>query len=122
MTKQRSKVADYLVYLAVRLVICILSILSYETACRLAGLLARLVYRIDRRHRLVADENLRYAYGDTMTAVQRDQTIRAVYLHFCTLLIELIHMTRRLQVHRWKEYGELIGGGEQMKGMISGKP
>lgn len=122
MSKERSKGKDYLVYLAVRLVLCVISILSFESACRLAGLFAWLVHRLDRRHRLVADENLQHAYGEAMTPEQRERTIRAVYTHFCTLLIELIHMPRRLQVHTWKKYGELIGGGEQMKAMISGKP
>ena len=56
MAKARSRIVDYLVYLAIRIVIALVQALPFSTACRLAEWLAGLAYRIDRRHRLVADE------------------------------------------------------------------
>src|SRR5439155_3136133 len=65
------------------------------------------IYRIDGRHRSVADDNLRHAFGDALTDKQRDKLIREVYRHFCRLLIEIIHLPRRLQIHNWRRHLEL---------------
>ena len=65
---------------------------------------------------------LRHAYGDAMTAEQRDATVRAVYVHFCTLLIELIHLSRRLHPRTWKRYAELVGGDKILGAMLSDRP
>ena len=59
MSKPRSAVADYAVYLAVRVVLCVVQMLTLPAARRLAGVLAWLAYHLDRRHRLVADDNLK---------------------------------------------------------------
>src|SRR5689334_9876452 len=95
MAKERSRVADYAVYLVVRVVICVIQTLSYPAACKAAKWLAWLAYHLDKRHRRVADDNLRHAFPD-LDAVRRDKLVRAVYLHFCTLLIEIIHVPRTL--------------------------
>src|SRR5438876_585599 len=102
MTKKRSKTADFAIYLVIRFIVCIIQLLPYETARKLSRGLAWLVYKVDKRHRLVADENLRHAYGDTMTPEERDRMIRNIYAHFCGILIEIIHLSRRLHTHNWK--------------------
>jgi len=43
MSKPRSKTADYLVYLLVRIVVCVLQTLSHRTACTVAAGLAWLI-------------------------------------------------------------------------------
>jgi lauroyl/myristoyl acyltransferase len=53
MGKERSRFADYFVYLAVRFVVCVIQTLSYEAACKAARGLAWLAYRVDKRHRLL---------------------------------------------------------------------
>ena len=64
MSKPRSKLADFAVYLAVRVIVCFLQALSFRAACKVADGLAWLAYQVDRRHRLVALDNLRHAFGD----------------------------------------------------------
>src|SRR5947209_422262 len=98
MSKPRSTVADYAVYLVVRLFVCFVQTLSFNAACGFSACLAWLAYRIDRRHRAVADENLRHAFPGRWNDAERDQLIRHVYRHFCRLLIEIIHLPRRLHV------------------------
>ncbi len=122
MSRSRSRVADYAVYLLVRVIVCLVQVLSYEQARRLARALAWLVHRADRRHRLVADENLRHAYGDRLDARQREQTVREVYEHFCTVLVEIIHLPRRLHATNWKRYAELRGGDRLVAALLSGRP
>jgi KDO2-lipid IV(A) lauroyltransferase len=122
MSRPRSRVTDYLVYLAVRLFVCLVQTLSLQAACRLAGYLAGLLYRIDRRHREVARENLAHAFGDQLSEAQRDALVRAVYRHFCRLLIEIIHLPRRLNIHNWRRYVTLPAAKELADCLLSGRP
>jgi Kdo2-lipid IVA lauroyltransferase/acyltransferase len=121
MAKERSPVADYAVYFLVRVVICLIQMLSYTAAFNTAKLLAWLIYRVDKRHRQVADDNLRHAFPD-LDAVQRDRKVRAVYLHFCTLLIEIIHLPRKLHPTNWRRHLDLKGGGKLVSALLSGRP
>jgi KDO2-lipid IV(A) lauroyltransferase len=122
MSRQRSKAADYLVYLLVRLVVAVLQALSSGAARRLAHGLAWLAYRVDRRHREVALDNLRHAFGDSLTPAQRDEMVRQVYRHFCTLMVELVHLPRRLHPTNWHRSLELVGGRHIVGALLSGRP
>ena len=62
--KVRRPWLDYLVYLAVRLVVAFAQMLSIEQSYALARAIAWLMYRVDARHRAVGLENLKMAYGD----------------------------------------------------------
>ena len=97
-------VADYAVYLVVRVVVCVIQTLSLPAAVRLADGLAWLLYHVDRRHRLVADDNLRHAFPGDIDDAERDRLVRAVYRHFCTLLIEIVHLPRQLHPTNWRRY------------------
>jgi KDO2-lipid IV(A) lauroyltransferase len=122
MSKPRSPLADYLVYLVVRVVVCVISVLSFPAACRLAGGLAWLLYRVDRRHRLVAEDNLRHAFPDLPDGQRRDDVVRAVYRHFCTLLIEIVHLPRRLHPNNWRQFLEMENGERIVGALLSGRP
>src|SRR5262249_54071025 len=92
----------------VRAIVCLLQAISFPAACRFAGLLAWLIYRLDRRHRLVADDNLRHAFPE-LDARRRDDLVRAVYRHFCTLLMEMVHLPRKLHASNWRNQLDLDG-------------
>jgi KDO2-lipid IV(A) lauroyltransferase len=122
MSKPRSKVVDYAVYLAVRLLVSVIQALPLEAGCRLAAGLAWLAYHVDRRHRLAADDNLRHAFPGEYDDRQRDQIVRAVYRHFCTMLVEMIHLPRKLHPNNWRRYLHLASGPEIVGGLLSGRP
>jgi KDO2-lipid IV(A) lauroyltransferase len=120
--KKRSRVADYLVYLAVRILVCIIQALPFETACLAARLLAWLVYKIDKRHRLVAIENLQKAFPGQHTDAEIDTMVRGVYRHFCTLLIEIAHMPRRYHLHNYKRHIVVRALPGLSELLLSGRP
>jgi KDO2-lipid IV(A) lauroyltransferase len=122
MSKPRSRAADYAVYLVVRLVVCVIPALSLSAARRLAAALAWLVYHVDRRHRLVAHDNLRHAFPELAADERRrDALVRAVYRHFCNLLMEMIQLPRVLHPTTWKRYLALPRG-PLPAAMLSGRP
>ena len=94
MANQRSRVADYTVYLLVRVLICIIQALSWGWALALARGLGWLAYRIDRRHRLIAAENVRHAFPD-LDDQAVDRLVRASYLHLTTMLVEMVRPAGR---------------------------
>jgi KDO2-lipid IV(A) lauroyltransferase len=96
MAQKRSRAADYAVYLVVRIMVCIVQTLSWDKALTLARGLAWLAYRIDRRHRLVAIDNLRHA-SPQLDAAAIDRLARASYLHFATMVVEMMRLPRVLR-------------------------
>jgi KDO2-lipid IV(A) lauroyltransferase len=121
MSKPRSRVADYLVYIAVRCVVCVLQSLSFRAATRFADFLAWLAYHVDRRHRQVADGNLRHAFPE-LNDRQRDRRVRQVYRHFCGLLLDIVQLPRVMGIHTWRRHMELIGGKVVVEGLLSNRP
>jgi KDO2-lipid IV(A) lauroyltransferase len=122
MARKRSRLADFLVYLVLRVLIALIQFLSAESAGRLARAVAWLIWRLDKRHRQVADENLRHAYGEQMSAAERERVIRDVYVHFCTLLTELFQLPRRMHLRNWKRHVELVGARPLLTTLLSGRP
>jgi KDO2-lipid IV(A) lauroyltransferase len=122
MAKERSVVADYAVYLAVRLLVCVLQLLSLSACRRLADALAWLAYHVDRRHRRVALDNLCHAFPDQYTEAERQRLVRRVYRHFCRVLVEIVHLPRVLHPENWRRYVTLEGGERLVDGLTSGRP
>jgi KDO2-lipid IV(A) lauroyltransferase len=103
MARKRSAALAYLVYLAVRALICIAQAVPSRLLLPLAGPLAWLVYLLDRRHRVVATENIRHAFPH-LTPGQVDGMVRATYLHFVTVLLEVAQMPRVLTSRSLSEH------------------
>lgn len=122
MSRQRSRLADYAVYLVVRLLVCLIQALSLNAARKLSAGLAWLAYRIDRRHREVALDNLRKAYPGQFSDSALDRMVCAVYQHFCSVLVEIIHLPRRLHPENWRDHIELAGGRRMVDCLLSGRP
>ncbi len=103
MARQRGIALNYLVYLLVRALICVVQALPWEGALALARGLARLAYRLDRRHRLVAADNLRHAFPGLGEAAV-DRLVRATYEHFVTVAVEMTRLPRVLRRDNYKQY------------------
>lgn len=100
----KRRVVDFLIYLVVRTVVCVLECFSLETARAIAATLGDVIYLIDKRHRQVARENLTYAFGDSLSAADRERMVRQVYRHFCAVIVEMLFISRKLHVCNWKKY------------------
>ncbi len=122
MAKPRSAAADLAVYLLVRLIVCVLQSLPLEAGRAFARFLAWLAYRIDRRHRNVALDNLRQSFPGQYTEAQLHKLVKAVYRHFCELLIEIVHLPRKLHPHNWRRHIEVNNGRQVVDALLSGRP
>ena len=103
MAKARSRWLDYLVYLVVRFVVCVIQALPESAAWQFAWILGWLAHRLDRRHRLVAAENVRQSFphlGEPEVA----KLVREVYYHFTLMLVEVVMMPRKYHVSNIARY------------------
>ncbi len=121
-TKKRPAIVDYAVYILVRFFVCILQMLTWSQARGFAHFLAWVAYHVDKRHRLVAIENLEHAFPGQCTHAERDQMVREVYRHFCTLLTEIVLIPRKLHITNQKNHVQLINGNEMVDALLSDRP
>ncbi|HEU4395402.1 MAG TPA: hypothetical protein VFS92_07535, partial [Planctomycetota bacterium] len=73
-------------------------------AARIGRALARLLGRVDARHRRVAEENFRNAYGPSLPEAEVKRLAMAVYDGLGTTAAEVIHGPRRIRgraARRW---------------------
>jgi KDO2-lipid IV(A) lauroyltransferase len=122
MAKARSPVADYAVYLVLRLFVCVVQSLSLRLGHKLAAGLASLIYHLDKRHRDVARDNLRHAFPGRYSEAEIDQLVRAVLRHFCTLAVEITLLPRLFHSTNWRRYVSLPQGQVLLDQLLSGRP
>ncbi len=118
--KRRQPALDFLVYLVVRALVGVVQALPLRLALGLAGPLAALAYRVDRRHREVAAENLRFAFPEKSPA-EIDRLVRGCYRHFCRLLVEIILLPRKFRMGNWRNHGDLVNAAPVTRALLDGE-
>lgn len=119
--KQRKLWLDWLVAMLVRFAVCVLQAVPTSLANGAAELLAKLAYRVDKRHRRVAAENLGFAFPEK-SAVEIDDLVRRCFRHCGLLLIEIVLLPRKLQIENWRTYADLIRADRILDGLVSDRP
>src|SRR5882672_10213421 len=103
--KHRRPAVDFIVYLAIRIVVCVVQALTVRVAFKIAEALAWLAYKVDKRHRAVAAENLRFAFPEhAHDEVRIDRLVRATYRHFLIVALEMMLIPRKMHVMSWRRY------------------
>ena len=103
--KPRKVIVDFAICFAVRLVVCLVQALPTALAFKFAEFLGGLAHRLDKRHRIVAADNLRAAFPElTSDPLRLDRLVRASYRHLALVAIEIILFPRKLHVASWRRY------------------
>ena len=120
-TKKRSKIVDYIQYIGVRAFVIIIKLLPL-TICMLIGKsLAYAGYIFDRKRHTIAEENLRNAYGEKLSGLQRKEIIRRSYFHLASVGIDFIKLPRLINGNNWRKYFEVEGLEYARKAREEGK-
>jgi KDO2-lipid IV(A) lauroyltransferase len=119
--KPRKPLADLAVYVAVRLAVMTVHLLSPRLALTLADFVGWLAYRVDKRHRAVAAENIGHAFP-LLTPGRVDELVRATYRHFARVAVEMVLLPRKLHVGSWRRYVDLYPWTPALPAAFSPRP
>ena len=88
------RIKNRLVYYLTRLLIWLFNILPRGTAIRMGASLGRLAWRLLKRDRQRAHDNLCLAYGDRFTFAQREEISRNFFINSGKNLVDVIRFKR----------------------------
>ena len=118
---QRPRMGDYLVYLVVRMFICIVQAMHVETAQAWAKRLAWLFADVLRIRGKLVDENLRHAFPE-MPGRERRRLARRMWEHLFLLVFEVAHAPRKIHETNWRQYVRLEGAEDLVRILLSERP
>jgi KDO2-lipid IV(A) lauroyltransferase len=120
--KQRNRTLDLAAYLAVRLLVAALQMLSPRIAYAVADAFAWLIHRLVKRRRLVALENVRAAFPELAADPDAaDRLVRAMYRHFTRVVAELVYLPRKLHATNWRNHLTLAPGAVALPPLLEGR-
>lgn len=99
----RKRILDYLVYVVVRILICVVQAMRLETGCHLARGLAWLFCDVLHLRDKVVDENLRFAFPELSTE-ERKNIARRMWEHLFVLVLEVAHVPRKIHETNWRQF------------------
>ncbi len=121
MKKKSSKLSDFVQYIGVRAFVSVIRLLPLNIGMLVGKSLAYAIYLIDRKHRKVAYENLRNAYGEDLSDFQIKKIIRRNYLHFASVGIDFIRLPQIVNSSNWQKRFEVEGLEFARKALKEGK-
>ncbi len=115
------RIGQYVVYLAVRISICLLQAIRIETAARVADVMARLFCDLLRVRRAVVDENLRHAFPK-LSPEQRHTLARQMWRHLFLLVAEVAQAPRKVHETNWRHYIRLRDADRLVRVLLEERP
>lgn len=112
---------DWIVYVIVRLLICIVQALPMETCARLARPLAYVLGEVLNIRHIVVEENLERAFPD-WSAAKRRRVARGMWEHLLLLVCEIAHLPRKVHETNWREHIHLGDIRDQVQALLSPRP
>ena len=129
MSERRATWLDFGVYALVRAVVGIIQAMPLKTGMAMGEALGRLAYRVDKRHRTVATENLAFAFPETMAdsvpggKQRRERLARSTFIHFARMIVELVWLPRLCRLTVYRQHVELGDRpGDLVNLLLSGRP
>ncbi|MCK5186078.1 MAG: lysophospholipid acyltransferase family protein [Deltaproteobacteria bacterium] len=109
MKKKRSKINHFAQYVGFSAFASIVRLLPLNISMLLGKSIANVFYLIDRKHRKIAYENLRNAYGEELSDFQKRKIIRRCYQHLASVAIDFVKLPRKINRSNWKKHFEVEG-------------
>lgn len=106
---KRGPIRNFLEYVAIRWIAVALDALPERAAFRCGELLGRVLHLCDHKHRRITRNNLRLAFGDSVSEKWICCTARRVYEHFGQSLAEIARFHRSLRPETVSKYFQFDG-------------
>ncbi|MCZ6690109.1 MAG: lysophospholipid acyltransferase family protein [Planctomycetota bacterium] len=102
-SRKKRKRSRFFVYSSVRLFVGVFSSIPLPITLLMGRFVGWAVRLADRRHRLVAMENLDAAYGDSLSVSEKERIIEGIYRNLGMILVELIKTPSLIRRESWRE-------------------
>jgi KDO2-lipid IV(A) lauroyltransferase len=112
---------DFLVYLVVRTLICIVQAVRIETGQMVACWLAWLLGDCIKIRSTVVAENLKHAFPDK-SELELQQLSRRMWEHLFLLVLEVAHAPRKIHETNWRDFVRLKEHSGLIRMLISERP
>jgi len=120
MARKHSRIRDFAVYAAIRLLTFIVQMFPIDANLRTARLFGWLWYRTIRRHRERARQHLRLAYGQSLTEQEIDRIALKSCQQMAMMAMELLFTPRLITPWTFSRYIRLKDLSEAVKVLLSG--
>jgi KDO2-lipid IV(A) lauroyltransferase len=117
----RQRVVDYLVYVVVRILICLVQALRIETGQWMAGWFAWLFCEALELRADVVDDNLAHAFPE-LSPDQRKRLARRMWEHLFVLVLEVAHTPRKIHHTNWRDFVRLKNVGPLVDALLGDRP
>ncbi len=118
---RRQQIVDFLVYVVVRILICIVQAMRMETGHRLARKLAWLFCDVLHVRGGVVDDNLAHAFPE-MSPGERLRLARRMWEHLFLLVLEVAHTPRKIHETNWRDYVQLTNKDQLVRFLLDDRP
>lgn len=115
------RLTDWLVYLLVRLFVCLIQTLSLETCQATARALAWLACDVVRLRHRVVDDNLRHVFPEYSPRDRRNLA-RQMWEHLFLMVCEIAHAPRKVHETNWRRYFAFQGKREMVAYLLDERP
>ena len=110
-----------LVYLAVRLLVCVIQALPLRFCQLFADWMSGLAWRRLRFRRTIIEGNLLHSFP-TMTAAERDAIGQGMWSHLVLQVCEIAHTARKVHRTNWRRHIRLSGERELVTRLLEQRP
>lgn len=113
--------ADYLVYLVVRIALCVVQALPVEFCLRIAFPLLRLLTEVFKIRADVIDDNLRHAFP-SLTKKERDILARKHWEHLLQMIVEIALSHRKIHLTNWRDHIRFKNKRQLVRSLLDRRP
>jgi KDO2-lipid IV(A) lauroyltransferase len=123
MARKRSNSLDYIVFLIIRTVVCVIHAVPPAISFWLSDRIAWLLYRFVRSRKQIALENLYASFPELIADPKRaDQIVLAMYRHFIRAVFEALLLSRKVHLSNWRAFIDLYPAVGLPAAMFSHRP
>ncbi len=115
------KLADFSVYLLVRVLICAIQSLSLNACESIAKRVGWFCWHLLKLRRKVIEENLQHAFPEKSQA-ERDCIALAMWEHLLLMVMEIAHAPRKIRPTTWQKYSSASQLTEVLQRLADDRP
>ena len=117
----RKRLVDFLVYLVIRIIICLAQTLRLETGQTITRFLAWIFCDVLKIRSGVLDDNLVHAFPE-LSAPARKRLERQMWEHLFLLVLEVANTPRKIHETNWRDFVELTNEDRLVRLLFENRP